>query len=59
MKKIFAALCLIALVIIVIKSGPPKQTDINGIDPNMPRQRGFVGMEIGDVEYLEFEKKHK
>lgn len=59
MKKIIAILCLIGLAIIVIKAEPTKEININSIDTNMPRQRGFIGMEIGDVEYLEFEQKHK
>lgn len=59
MKKIVAILCVIGLLIAVIKSEPPKQELESTIDPNMPRQRGFVGMEIGDVEYLEFEQKYK
>lgn len=59
MRKIIAILCLIGLAVIVIKSEPTEEININSIDPNMPRQRGFVGMEIGDVEYLEFEQKYK
>ena len=59
MKKIIAILCLIGLAIIVIKAEPIGEININSIDQNMPRQRGFVGMEIGDVEYLEFEQKYK
>lgn len=59
MKKIIAILCLIGIVIIVIKAEPTKEININSIDPNMPRQQGFVGMEIGGVEYLEFEQKYK
>lgn len=59
MKKVIAILCLVGLVIAVIKSEPPEQLVTESIDPNMPRQRGFVGMEIGDVEYLEFEQKYK
>ena len=59
MKKVIAALCVVGLLIAVIKSEPPKQKQNNSIDPNMPRQRWLAGMETGDVEYLELEKKYK
>lgn len=58
LKYFVGAVLVIFTIVAVIKSEPQKAIEHDHVDPIMPRSYSVFSMEIGDIEYLEWERNN-